>query len=121
MSFVSFLIMIWSGPKNFLKMRVNNYHPSKFFFLLLLLLFFWGGGGWGGGAQRFSFIAAQSIGTASFNQDRSRVCMRRRTMYEIAAFCYMYPEIRKINSSETRVVRTIEIDYSGVPKYSVNG
>ena len=30
---------------------------------------------------------ALAIGTASSNQDRTRMCIRRRIMYEIAAFC----------------------------------
>ena len=45
--------------------------------------------------------------------------MRRRIMYEIAAFCSL--EMRRKNSSIPRVVSMIKIDISGDPKYSVNG
>ena len=58
------------------------------------------------------------IGTASSNQDRTRMCMCRRIMYEIAAFCK--PKMRKKNSSIPCVVSTINTDLSGDLKYSVN-
>ena len=58
------------------------------------------------------------IGTASSNQDRTRMCMWRRIMNEIAAFCKL--KMCKKNSSIPRVVSMIKIDISGDLKYSVN-
>ena len=58
------------------------------------------------------------IATASSNQDRTQMCMWRRIIYEIAAFCKS--KMRKKNSSIPCVVSTINIDITGDLKYSVN-